>query len=81
MIGKIACSRAGSDKGAFLVVVKTENDRIFVSDGKRYKLSSPKRKNPKHLAFTETTLKSDEYLTDKQLRKALACFAAKQSKE
>ena len=81
MIGKIVCSLAGSDKGEFLVVVATEKERVLVANGKRYKLSSPKSKNPKHLAFTAKSLDSEEYLTDKQLRKALAVFAAKQSKE
>ena len=81
MVGRIVCSKAGSDKGSFLVVLNYENGRVMVADGKRYKIFSPKAKNPKHLALTERTLKSDEYLTDKQLRKTLAVFAAKQSKE
>ena len=74
MIGKIVCSKAGSDKGKFLVVINTENDRVFIADGKRYKLSSPKLKNPKHLAFTETTLNIAELKTDKKLRNTLAVY-------
>ena len=81
MIGKIVCSLAGSDKGKFSVVVAAEKDRVLISNGKRYKLSSPKSKNVKHLAFTDKTLSKTEYLTDKQLRRTLAIFAAKQSKE
>ena len=81
MIGRVVCSKAGSDKESYLVVIKTDETRFYVADGKRYKISSPKAKNPKHLALTEGTLKCEEYLTDKQLRKALAVFAAKQSKE
>ena len=74
MIGRIVCSKAGSDKGEFSVVVKTEENAMFISDGKRYKLSSPKKKNPKHLSFTQTTLKNEEFKTDKSLRKALAIY-------
>lgn len=74
MIGRIVCSKAGKDKGNFSVIVKTENGRIFISDGKKHKLSSPKSKNPKHLAFTETTLNNEELKTDKSLRKALAIY-------
>ena len=81
MIGKIVCSKAGSDKGCFLVVTGICENRFLVADGKRYKISSPKSKNPKHLAPTEKTLVREEYLTDKQLRKALAVFTAKHSKE
>ena len=41
MIGKIVCSKAGSNKGKFAVVVATENKEIYIADGKRYKLSNP----------------------------------------
>ena len=74
MTGKVVCSTAGNDKGCFSVIVKTEKSRILISDGKRHKLSSPKSKNPKHLAFTDTTLNIEELKTDKALRKALAMY-------
>ena len=77
MIGRIVCSKAGSDKGEFSVIVKTEKDRVFISNGKRYKILSPKSKNPKHIAFTEKTLMEADFKTDKQLRKALAEFRNK----
>ena len=65
MIGRIVCSKAGSDKGRLSVIVKTEKDRVFVCDGKRHKLLKPKQKNLKHLSLTETTLNASEYQTDK----------------
>ena len=74
MVGKIVCSTAGSDKGRFSVIIKTEEDRIYIADGKRHKLSSPKSKNSKHLAFTDTTLNTEELKTDKALRKTLAIY-------
>ena len=74
MIGKIVCSKAGSNKGDFAVVVAAEDKKIYIADGKRYKLSSPKLKNIKHLAFTEKTLNLEEIKTDKALRKALAIY-------
>ncbi|MBO5852962.1 MAG: KOW domain-containing RNA-binding protein [Clostridia bacterium] len=76
MIGTIVCSKAGSDKGNFSVIVKTEKNAVFISNGKRYKLSSPKKKNPKHLSFTNTTLKNEEFKTDKTLRKSLAIWCS-----
>lgn len=74
MIGRIVCSKAGSNKGEFSVIIKTENNRFLICDGKRYKLSSPKSKNPKHLALTEKTLDKTEFTTDKALRRALAIY-------
>lgn len=76
-IGQIVCSRAGSDKGSFLAVVAVAEGRVLVCDGKRYKLSSPKSKNPRHLAPTSETLNIDTALTDKALRKAIAVFRSK----
>ena len=66
------CSSAGSDKDNFFVIVKKEGGRIYVSDGKRRKLTSPKAKNPKHLSKTNHSLNLETVTTDKALRKALA---------
>ena len=74
MIGKVVRSLAGNDKGSFSVIVKAEENRVFIADGKKHKLSSPKSKNPKHLAFTETTFNTLELKTDKSLRRLLAIY-------
>lgn len=74
MVGRIVCSKSGRDKGYFLVVVKEEDGYLFVCDGKERPLNRPKRKNPKHLALTDTVLSEDSYSTDKSLRRALAVY-------
>ena len=74
MVGRIVCSKSGRDKGYFLVVVKEENGFLFVCDGKERPLSKPKKKNPKHLALTNTVLDDSSYSTDKSLRRALAIY-------
>ena len=51
MVGRIVCSKAGRDKGYFMVVVKQENGFLYVCDGKERPLEHPKRKNEKHLQF------------------------------
>ena len=73
-VGQIVCSLAGSDKGSFLLVVKVDEGFVYLADGKRYKLSSPKRKNKKHISYTATKLNCEELLTDKAVRKALAVY-------
>lgn len=80
-IGQIVCSLAGSDKNTFLVVVETNDKSLLVCDGKRYKLSKPKRKNTKHIAPTSKVLSQQELTTDKALRKALAVFRNTNDKE
>ena len=74
MIGRIVCSKAGRDKGNFLVVVGLEKDELLVCDGKERPLERPKRKNPKHLAVTNSYLLREQYLSNKSLRRALAEF-------
>ena len=83
MIGQIVCSKSGRDKGYFMVVVHKEDGIYFVCDGKERPLERPKKKNAKHLAFTETVLCESDYMTNRQLRKALAVFknSAEQKEE
>ena len=74
MVGRVVCSKSGRDKGYFLAVVKEEDGFLFVCDGKERPLNRPKRKNPKHLALTNTVLDKSSYSTDKSLRRALAVY-------
>lgn len=74
MIGQIVCSKAGRDKGYFMVVVKEEGWKFWVCDGKERPIDRPKLKNAKHLSFTNTVLDSDSFKTNKSLKKAIAIY-------
>jgi ribosomal protein L14E/L6E/L27E len=74
MIGQIVCSKSGRDKGYFLVVIGEDDKFLYVADGKERPLEKPKRKNPKHLVFTNTVLEENSFKTNKSLRKTLAVF-------
>lgn len=74
MVGQIVCSKAGRDKGYFMVTVASEESFVYVCDGKERPLARPKRKNIKHVSFTNTVLEESSYKTDKSLRRALAVF-------
>ena len=69
--GQIVKSLAGHDAGSFYVVVKSEEDVVWIADGKLRKLEKPKRKNPKHVGKTNTVLDLAELDTDKKLRNYL----------
>lgn len=71
-VGQLAASTAGHDSGRFFVVLKVEDGYAYLADGKERKLKSPKKKNLKHIAKTNTVVKLPE--TDKQLRKLLYNF-------
>lgn len=74
MVGRIVCSKAGRDKEYFMVVVACDENFVYVCDGKERPLERPKRKNKKHLQFTNTVLSETDYKTNKSLKKALAVY-------
>ena len=48
-VGDLVISIAGRDKGKIFLVIKSENDKSLVVDGKTRKVNKPKIKNNKHL--------------------------------
>lgn len=72
--GQVVWSAAGHDKDSFYVVVKVEGGVCFIADGRRRKIESPKKKNPKHLNPTRSVLEPAEMGTDRALRRALAAL-------
>ncbi|MBR3988050.1 MAG: KOW domain-containing RNA-binding protein [Clostridia bacterium] len=72
-VGAIVKAKAGRDKEGFFVVVKSDEKWVFIADGKRRKVESPKKKNPMHLTVTNTVL-SHSMDTNRNIRKALRDF-------
>lgn len=55
--GSVVISKAGGDIGKiYLVVGRDEKGYALLVDGKRHKLSAPKRKNVRHIADTGRTV-------------------------
>lgn len=71
--GTVVKAKAGRDKEGFFVVVKSEGGFVYIADGKRRKVESPKKKNPVHLTVTNTVL-SDSMDTNRSIRTALRAF-------
>jgi ribosomal protein L14E/L6E/L27E len=67
---RLAKSIAGHDKGGWYAIVRTEGELVWIADGRRRKLESPKKKNVKHLQVANKIIEL-EHFTDKSLRKAL----------
>ncbi len=74
MVGTVVSSKAGRDRGYFMVVVNAEGNFVYLCDGKKRPLERPKLKNVKHIAFTNTVLCSDSFKSNKSLKKALAVY-------
>ena len=66
-------SKAGHDKGERCIIVGKEDNLLLLCDGKNRLLSSPKRKNSKHLEKTGYTAELSKYnpLYDAHIRKEL----------
>jgi len=73
MIGMVVQNQSGHDKGYF-AVVKIDSSYVYIANGKTRLLSSPKRKNPRHLILTKAILDMDSITTDRKLRAALWPF-------
>ena len=73
-IGTVVKSMYGHDAGSFYVIVSDEVEFVTIADGRRRKLSKPKRKNKKHLSVTKTKATATELSTDKKIRQFLWPF-------
>lgn len=47
--GMLAWSRAGHDKGKLYIVLRVEDDYVFLADGRLKRVESPKKKKQKHV--------------------------------
>ena len=73
--GMVVISSAGHDCGRWFVVTGADERYVYVADGKERRLSSPKRKNRRHLRKTDKVI-SAECMSDNKLRKALNAMSA-----
>ena len=79
--GDIVRSTAGHDKGELFLIVREEGDFVWLTDGKRRRLETPKKKRRKHVIsaglWTHPVigrLKDGEPVLDSEIRRALAAF-------
>ena len=81
MVGNVVVSLAGRDKNKAMVIVEKTENYLLVCDGKERRLERPKRKNPKHLKFTNTFLEAHQLETNRALLKALKTFCSAYEEE
>lgn len=53
------------------VLVETDENFVYIADGKRKRLSNPKKKNKKHVVVTDKQKVDLNTQTDKSIRKLL----------
>ena len=76
---QIVRSLSGHDSGELFCVMDIDGERLLLADGKRRRVTSPKRKNIKHVVFagnwehpTLEKVRAGQSIGDKELRTALA---------
>ena len=79
-------SKAGRDKGQLFYVIDTDEQYVYLADGKSRKLEKPKRKKRKHVEQVPRTesriaekIRNGEKVLNSELREELASFGQKQS--
>ena len=79
-------SKAGRDKRQLFYVIDTDEQYVYLADGKSRKLEKPKRKKRKHIEQIPRTesriaekIRNGEKVLNSELRKELASFGQKQS--
>ena len=79
-------SKAGRDKGQLFYVIDTDEQYVYLADGKSRKMEKPKRKKRKHVEQVPRTesriaekIRNGEKVLNSELRKELASFGQKQS--
>jgi ribosomal protein L14E/L6E/L27E len=73
--GSAVVSLAGKDKDTLLVVLRAEGQAAYVADGRKRRVQSPKRKNPRHLRDTGAVLEEHSMATNREIRRALSRLA------
>ena len=76
---QIVRSLSGHDSGQLFCVMDTDGERLLLADGKRRRVSSPKRKNAKHVTSAGDwehpilkKVRAGQPVGDKELRTVLA---------
>ncbi len=83
-VSDIVLSLSGRDKGKAMLVVREDEQYLYLANGKGRRAEKPKRKKRKHTAYqaacdewTRERLFVNGRLTNSEIRKALALWAGK----
>lgn len=84
MTGKLAVSTSGHDRGRIYVIVKEEQDLVYLSDGKIKLVEHPKKKNKKHIQIIKRLpneviqLLEGTKFSDLNIKRAIKLYMKKQ---
>ena len=82
MIGRLAFSKAGHDKGTVYIIVEEDTEYVYVSDGRFKPLERPKKKNKRHIQPVlkgcdedlRERLKNKQPVRNEEIKRAIKVF-------
>lgn len=82
MTGKLALSKAGHDKKHLYVIVREEDEYVFLADGDLKPVEKPKKKNKKHIQIIKVLpepvreiLKDTAAIGNLEVKRAIRLYA------
>ena len=87
MIGNLAVSLAGHDKGQIYLIIREDGEYVYLCDGRLKTTEQPKRKNRKHIQVIKrgvdqeltTRLAKGESVRDEEIKRMIKLYESKQS--
>ena len=82
--GNVVRSVAGHDRNELFLILREEGEYVWLADGKRRRIETPKKKRRKHVVsagiWTHPVagrIKNGEPVLDSEVRRALAAFRSR----
>lgn len=84
LTGLFAISKAGHDKNEIYVIVREEEEYVYVADGRLKTIEKPKKKNKKHIQIikkeaidlirNEVQVKNDRITNNEEIKRAIKLY-------
>ncbi len=89
MVGNLALSLAGHDKNQIYIIIREDDEYVYLSDGRLKPLASPKKKNKKHIqiikkgvdAELSNRIRKDESVRDEEIKRTIKLYEQKLGKQ
>lgn len=83
--GMLAWSRAGHDTGTLYVILKTDEEYVYLTDGRLKPIEKPKKKKKKHVQVMRTIPQeladmSENAIKNEDIRRVIRRFANVESR-
>ncbi len=84
MTGMFAISKAGHDKGKLYIIIKEDEEYVYLADGRLKPTDSPKKKKKKHIQIIKKTdetiafmIEENKPISNEQVKRALTEYERK----